>query len=112
MESKVKGLKLSSDFQDIQRTGKRKILSSWLMVAFKQNQHGLLRFGCTISKKVGPAVVRNRLKRWTREYFRHANKNETLPELDINLVFKARGDKFYKELEYTEFCKTLEIFFK
>lgn len=29
------------------------------------------RIGITVSGKVGPAVVRNRLKRWVREYVRH-----------------------------------------
>lgn len=116
MESKLQGLKLSSDFSNIQKAGKRKVLSPWLLAAYKSNDLKTLRFGCTISRKVGSAVIRNKLKRWTKEYFREffrqAAQNENIPHIDINLVFKARSDEFYKKLSFAEYVKTLEIFFK
>jgi ribonuclease P protein component len=43
--------------------------------------------GITVSGRVGNAVVRNRLKRWIREYVRH-NRGE-LPAGDVAIVAKT-----------------------
>jgi len=45
-----------------------------------------MRIGVTISSKVGNAVVRNRLKRWVREYLRH--RRAELPVGDLVVVGK------------------------
>lgn len=47
------------------------------------------RLGCAISKKVGGAVVRNRVRRWIRETFR-ARQNE-LPPIDVVVVAKPEA---------------------
>ena len=45
------------------------------------------RIGITVSKKVGNAVERNRIKRVIREYFRH--RKESFKEIrDINIIGK------------------------
>jgi ribonuclease P protein component len=43
--------------------------------------------GVTVSSKVGGAVVRNRLKRWVREYVRR--RREELPAGESVLVARA-----------------------
>lgn len=45
------------------------------------------RIGITVSKKVGNAVERNRIKRIIREYFRH-KKDSVDGILDINIIAK------------------------
>lgn len=104
MENKrPSALKRSSDFDLIKFQGHKKKASNWLLLAFQKNQLGHLRYGCTISRKVAPAVLRNKLKRWTREFFRHLADEGLNPELDINLVFRPMPDSFYKKLVFKDF---------
>jgi ribonuclease P protein component len=42
-----------------------------MTICLKENEAGHARFGFAVSRKVGNAVVRNRIKRRLREIFRH-----------------------------------------
>ncbi|PIS09948.1 MAG: ribonuclease P protein component [Bdellovibrio sp. CG10_big_fil_rev_8_21_14_0_10_47_8] len=110
-KSKAISLKRSSDFDLIRIEGRKKKLSSWLLLSYKKNDLGCLRYGCTISRKVGNAVVRNKLRRWVREYFRRATSNGEIPEIDINFIFKPMPEGYYRELSHKEFCSTVTAFF-
>lgn len=57
------------DFVRIQHQGLR-IYGSRLIFQFTPNRAPRVRLGLTVSKKIGNAVVRNRIKRWLREAFR------------------------------------------
>lgn len=46
------------------------------------NELGGTRIGITVTKKVGGAVLRNRIKRRFREIFRH-HRQELLPSMDV-----------------------------
>lgn len=57
------------------------------------------RIGVTVSRKVGGAVQRNRVKRWVREYFR-LNRTELQPSSDIVVIARAGADKLsFKDVE-------------
>jgi ribonuclease P protein component len=79
-----------------------------LILAYMKNQRGQLRYGCTITRKVGSAVTRNRLKRWTREYFRKMAAHGFNPEYDINLVFRPMPEGFFKDLRYQQYAEILD----
>ncbi len=46
--------------------------------------------GITVTKRVGKAVIRNRIKRIVREHFR-LNRKCTQPYLDINVIAKKEA---------------------
>ena len=59
------------------------------LVVWLANQCGQPRLGVTASRKVGGAVVRNRIKRHVREYFRQ--HGSMLPPVDFNVIVRRRA---------------------
>jgi len=57
-------------FVEIQRDGKKTAGTALLMLVLPQRKPGPARLGLTVSRRVGGAVVRNRVKRYAREVFR------------------------------------------
>ena len=58
-----------SEFLSLSRGGRR-VHTSHFVVISKANNKGQSRLGITVSGKVGNSVVRNRIKRQVREFFR------------------------------------------
>ena len=102
-------LKKRSEFIDIKNHGHRYSPNSWFLVNYQFNTSNEHRFGLTVPKYVGNAVVRNRIKRWCREYFR-TNKFSLEKEsgININVIFKKKDKEFYKELTYEKLGRSLE----
>ena len=63
-------VRLRRDYRRIQGRG-RKIRQGVLLCIFLPGSEEGSRFGITVSRKVGNAVTRNRVKRWLREAIRH-----------------------------------------
>ncbi len=61
--------------------------AAWLLLG-RQNGESFSRLGVTVTRKVACAVVRNRLKRSLREFFR---LNHHKWPVNLDLVFIARG---------------------
>lgn len=79
-------IKRSSDFLLIKESGQKKLLSAWLLLSYKKNSLDTWRFGTTASRKIGPAVIRNKLKRWVRSYFRAHFNDLSLNEESALLI--------------------------
>ena len=75
-----------SEFQNLSRTGKR-IQSHYFTAYIRINDLAVCRLGTTVTRKVGNAVTRNRIKRLAREYFRQ-NRHKLRQHWDINLIAK------------------------
>lgn len=105
-------LRKSSDFELLKKNGKKLKANHWLLVVYKVNNLQVVRFGCTITKKVGSAVQRNRLKRWAREYFKNGSFQMSQSAIDINLVFRPMPEDFYKKLLFKEFEASLNRVFE
>lgn len=110
MESKksFQTLKTRKDFLALQRQGHRLYPTPWMIINFTENQLGVLRVGWTIPRYVGNAVLRNKLKRWCREYFRQAVGSKKRINYDLNVVLRKRDKDFYRNISYQEFCNGLE----
>lgn len=79
-------IKKRKDFLKVYEDGVR-VNSKHFIVILSRNQAGNKRLGITVTKKVGNAVKRNRIKRLLREFFR-LNK-EALPDsFDIVIIVK------------------------
>jgi len=94
---KTERIAKKADFERLWRRGK-KIHGDYLVVAYCPNRLEKTRLGVTVSKKVGCAVVRNRIKRLIREYFR-LHKDIFHGTFDMNVIARAgAGDLSNREL--------------
>ncbi len=74
------------------------------MFHVRANDAGHPRLGLTASRRVGGAVVRNRLRRRVREHYRQQVRQDMLPAVDVVVHLKtaaAETDRrsFYSELD-------------
>lgn len=84
-------------------------LTGWLLLNVAENNLNCVRIGFTIPKKVGNAVVRNRLRRVFREKIREllelSHGKRKARNLDINLIFlPAREADFFKHAKAKDFA--------
>ncbi|TNE84977.1 MAG: ribonuclease P protein component [Deltaproteobacteria bacterium] len=78
-------LRRSVEFKQVQRRGKR-LSTENLRICVLPNALAAPRFGLTVSRKVGNAVVRNRVKRWLREAIRHERVGAELGAVDLVFI--------------------------
>jgi ribonuclease P protein component len=82
-------LSRSAEFERVYRHGRSHANRYLVLYAFPREGDGESRLGVSVSRKVGGAVVRNRVKRLLREAFR-ARHEAVAPGRDVVVV--ARSD--------------------
>ena len=93
------------DYLAIQRGGRRWRSSSFVVIQ-RTSPTGRTRLGVTVSRRIGNAVIRNRVKRLVREVFRTSRRDFT-PARDIVVIARAGADK----LEYAHVVSELGAVF-
>lgn len=99
--SRMERLRRRAEYLAVQQTGKKIHTDSFLVfvLARPELEAAPARLGVTVSKKVGNAVKRNRVKRLVREAFRRHKKQ--FPA-GVDLVFIAKRtavERSYEEVE-------------
>jgi ribonuclease P protein component len=81
-------LKLNHIFQRLYRTNGQ--ANGYLVLYARKNRTNTNRVGITVSKKLGHAVVRNRVRRRIREVYR-LNEEKFQPGWDIVIVARTKA---------------------
>jgi ribonuclease P protein component len=87
----------------VQDGGRKIHTDSFLVFVSPQSEPGPARIGITASRKLGGAVVRNRVKRLVREAFR---RHSLLFPAGLDVVFIAK--KHAVEVEYDQVVREIE----
>lgn len=102
---KTARLRKRPEFLKVSRTG-RKIHTANFLVISKANDKGETRLGITVSGKVGNSVVRNRIKRLVREFFRR-RRHEWVPGVDILIIARKSAPGLSLNLIENELVRSL-----
>lgn len=103
----TKGIRKDSDFRKVYKHGKS-FANKYLVMYILDNKSDFNRVGFSVSKKVGKATVRNKIRRRIRESFR-LNCDEYIKN-GYDLVFIARVAS--KDAEYEDIEKSVKTLIK
>jgi ribonuclease P protein component len=81
-------LRKRSDFLGL-KDSVNKFSAKGILVVWRENNFSHPRVGITASKKIGCAVIRNRIKRFVREIFR--SNRLLLPAVDLNVIARSQA---------------------
>lgn len=76
------------------------------LVVWRENDLQTARLGITASKKIGCAVVRNRVKRYLREFFRH--NRFAMAAVDVNIIPRRES----AQMTYSDVVRELNKAFR
>ena len=102
---KEKRLAKRREFLRVYETG-RKLFSRYCVVFFAANALPFSRVGVTVTKKLGKANARNRLKRWTREVYRRQRGPLDLDRSALDFVINVKPNA--AAADFREFSSDLE----
>jgi ribonuclease P protein component len=95
-------LRTSKDYKDVKKMG-CKLYTPHFVLFIHNNGCEHPRLGVTVSRRVGNAVTRNRIKRYIKEFFR-TNKND-LYNYDYSIIARNHANT----LLYDDINKELSI---
>ncbi|AME08821.1 MULTISPECIES: ribonuclease P protein component [Gemella] len=93
-------IKKSSDFDSIIRK-KKSFANRQFVIYFKENELDHMRLGISVSKKLGKAYKRNKLKRYVRECFKI--RKDFIKNYDVIIIVR----KGAVDLSFEDFDKSI-----
>ena len=94
-------VKKSQDFDNIIRN-KQSFANRQFVIYYQENKLDHMRLGISVSKKLGKAHERNRLKRYVRESFK--TRKDFLKNYDIIIIVRPAA----KGLSFLEFGSSID----
>ncbi len=94
------------EFVNLSKNG-QKLRNEHFIAAVGPGRSTITRLGITVTKKIGCAATRNRIKRFTREYFR-LNRHRIQGIWDINIIARKKAAAISSKIVFS----SLEKIFK
>lgn len=110
-------IKRTFEYESIYKSGKKIKLAQWLLIVVtnqsvtqNQMQSDVIEtfYGVTASRKVGKAVLRNKLKRWVRNTAKVGLWPKKLYGKKTVFIFRPQIAGFYDKITYSDFKLALE----
>ncbi len=96
-------LKNKREFAIVYKYGKSVANHQFVLYFLKQTKSEHFRLGISTSKKIGNAVIRNRMRRIVKEIFKNNKENQFQTYDYIVIVRRPAVDRSYSELEKSIF---------
>lgn len=88
--NKRQRMKKDKEFQQVFKSGKSFANRQFVVYCYKKENQKEFRIGLSVSKKVGNAVVRNRIKRYIRQVFLEM-KDELKQDMDYVIIARQQA---------------------
>ncbi|MCL6585145.1 MAG: ribonuclease P protein component [Anoxybacillus sp.] len=95
-------IKKNKEFQQVFQQGKSMANRQFVVYVFDRPEQPFFRLGLSVSKKIGKAVVRNRVKRYIRQVFLEL-REQIAPGKDYVVIARIPTS----EMNYAEVKKSL-----
>ena len=97
--NRTKGVKKDSDFRKVYKHGKS-FANKYLVIYILKNKSDYSRVGISVSKKVGKAITRNRVRRLIKEAYRLNIDEKIKPGYDIVFIARVSSkDATFKDID-------------
>ncbi|MBA4366477.1 MAG: ribonuclease P protein component [Desulfobacterium sp.] len=96
-----------SEFISLSNNG-QKLKNEHFIAVIRPGRSTVTRLGITVTKKIGCAATRNRIKRLTREYFR-LNRHRTQGIWDINIIARNESSAISSKIAFSSLEKLFDV---